>query len=69
MCIGNLVNKLSKFKHCFKNPMSELLIWFKCVWWFWFLCMIGRMANIMETIEVVESDDGNETQQFKFVDL
>jgi uncharacterized protein YkuJ len=31
--------------------------------------MIGRMANIMETIEVMESDDGNETQQFKFVDL
>ncbi len=27
------------------------------------------MANIMETIEVMESDDGNETQQFKFVDL
>jgi len=31
--------------------------------------MIGRMANIMETIEVMESEDGNETQQFKFVDL
>jgi len=31
--------------------------------------MIGRMANIMETIEVMESDNGNETQQFKFVDL
>jgi len=29
--------------------------------------MIGRMANIMETIEVIESEDGNETQQFKFV--
>jgi len=31
--------------------------------------MIGRMENIMETIEVMESDNGNETQQFKFVDL
>lgn len=34
MCIGNLVNKLSKlskFKYCFKNPNNELLIWCKCV--------------------------------------
>jgi hypothetical protein len=31
--------------------------------------MIRNMENIMETIGVMENEDGNETQQFYFFDL
>ncbi len=43
----------------------ELVIRFKCVFLFWFVSMIERMANSMAATKVMENDDWLKTQQFE----
>ncbi len=59
------MTKLSIFKDNFENPSIELVIRFKCVFSFWFVGMIERMANSMATTKVMENDDWFKTQQFE----